>query len=210
MARKSMWLILLVCVVGMGLIVSACAKKQTVKVGVAQVTAAPAGVNPEEGIAVQKPAGENPLPAANAAPMVKPKEQGRMKEQSRIKEEASTSAAAKPRALDLAGLRIQFAFDDYSVSSKSEENLNTIAEWMKTHPGTKIQIQGYTCDIGTDEYNLALGDQRAQNAEKYLENLGVDQSRLSRISYGKEKPRVPNTDEANRSINRRDEFVMVN
>ncbi len=139
MARKSMWLILLLSIVGVGLIASGCAKKQTVKVGVAPVTAAPSGINPEEGIAFQKPAGENPLPAANAAPMVKPKEQGRMKEQSRIKEEASTSAAAKPRALDLAGLRIQFAFDDYSVSSKSEENLNTIAEWMKTHPGIHLR-----------------------------------------------------------------------
>ena len=84
-----------------------------------------------------------------------------------------------------------------------------MASWMKNNPDAKVQIQGNTCDIGTAEYNLALGEQRASSAKTYLERLGISGGRLSTISYGLEKPRVPNTDEANRSMNRRDEFVPV-
>ncbi|MGB9699895.1 MAG: OmpA family protein, partial [Thermodesulfobacteriota bacterium] len=84
-----------------------------------------------------------------------------------------------------------------------------IAKWMAENPEKKIQIQGHTCDIGTAEYNLALGEQRANSAKRYLESLGISGDRLAVISYGLEKPRVPNNNEANRSLNRRDEFVPV-
>jgi peptidoglycan-associated lipoprotein len=114
---------------------------------------------------------------------------------------------AAPAPFDLTGMRIQFAFDDYSLAIHSKENLERIAGWMKSNPEVKIQIQGNTCNIGTAEYNLALGEQRAASAKEYLEQMGVDGGRLSTISYGFERPRVPNTDEANRSLNRRDEFV---
>jgi peptidoglycan-associated lipoprotein len=207
MVRKSMWLILLVSMVGMGLIASGCAKKNMVKVGVAPEPVVPMNrdVNPGPYVAVQKPQQQNPLPADNAAPVVTPKEESNTKA-----EERPARMAVKPKVFDLEAFHIQFAFDDYNLSSTSEKNLNRIAAWMKSHPANRIQIQGYTCDIGTDEYNLALGDQRAKNAEKYLEAMGVDRSRLSTISYGKENPRVPNTDESHRAMNRRDDFVMMN
>ncbi len=201
MMKKSMWLILWISMVGLSLIASGCAKRETVKTGVASAPVAPMQkeVNPAPRTmqtpppqVVQTPQ-PKPTTEAKAAPMVRPKEE----------------TMPKPKALSLSDLRIGFAFDDYSLSSKAEENLNKIAEWMKNHPGTRIQVQGNTCDIGTDEYNLALGDERAESAEKYLETMGVDSTRLSRISYGREKPRVPNTNEENRSMNRRDEFVAV-
>jgi peptidoglycan-associated lipoprotein len=116
---------------------------------------------------------------------------------------------AAPAPFDLTGMRIQFAFDDSSLSTRSKENLEKIAAWMKGNPNVKIQIQGNTCNIGTSEYNLALGEERATSAKNYLESLGVDGGRLSTISYGLERPRVPNKDEANRSLNRRDEFVPM-
>jgi len=119
------------------------------------------------------------------------------------------AAPPAPEAIDLAGLRLQFAFDDYSLSSKSKENLEKVAGWMKKEETAKIQIEGHTCDIGTNEYNLALGERRANSAKTYLEGLGVGSNRISTISYGEERPLVPNTDEANRSKNRRDEFVMA-
>jgi len=125
------------------------------------------------------------------------------------KEEAAPKAEAKPAPLDLNALRIQFAFDDYSLSARSKENLEKIGAWMKQNPPIKVQIQGNTCDIGTSEYNLALGDRRAVSAKEYLVALGIEASRLATISYGEEKPRAPNSDEANRSLNRRDEFVTV-
>ena len=202
MARKSsLWLIGLTSVVAMGLVASGCAKKQMMKeemAGMPAMEAKKEEAKPQAPQALEKPKEEASRPTA-MAPAMEPKEETMPKE------------TAKPveKSFDLAGSRIQFAFDDYSLSSKSEDRLNRVAEWLKKNPDTKVQIQGYTCDIGTDEYNLALGEERAESAEKYLERMGVDSSRLSRISYGKEKPMVPNSDEENRSLNRRDEFVML-
>jgi peptidoglycan-associated lipoprotein len=201
MARKSsLWLIVLISVVAMGFVASGCAKKQMMREEMAGKPAMQAKqeAKPEAPQAVEKPKEESSGPTT-MAPVTKPEEETLPKE--------AAKGAEKP--FDLAGSRILFAFDDYSLSGQSEDRLKKVAEWLKKNPDTKIQIQGYTCDIGTDEYNLALGDERAESAEKYLESMGVDSNRLSRISYGKEKPLVPNSDEENRSLNRRDEFVML-
>ena len=202
MGRKfSLWLILSVSVFAIGLVSSGCSKKQMVReemAGKPAMEARKEEVMPLAPQALEKPKEEASKPAATV-PAAK------------LNEETMPNETAKPaeKRFDLAGSRIQFAFDDYSLSSKSEDRLNKVAEWLKKNPDIKIQIQGYTCDIGTDEYNLALGEERALSAGKYLERMGVDENRLSRISYGKERPRVPNTDEENRALNRRDEFVML-
>ena len=191
--KSSIWLMGLISVVAMGLVASGCAKNQMVREEMAG-----------------KPAMEAKKEEAKPQAEAKPKEEASMPTQM-APEEVMPKEAAKPaqRPFDLAASRLHFAFDDYSLSTNSEKKLNKVAEWLKKHPDTKVQIQGYTCDIGTEEYNLALGEERAESAEKYLEKMGVDSNRLSRISYGKERPRVPNTDEENRSLNRRDEFVML-
>jgi peptidoglycan-associated lipoprotein len=193
MVRKSSaWLVALICIVAIGLVASGCAKKQVVKEEVgAKPIAKKEEAKAEAPKVVEKLREE--APKAEAAPEEKPKEAAKPEE--------------KPALIDLSALRIQFAFDDYSLSVQSKENLTKIATWMSKNPATKIQIQGHTCDIGTVEYNLALGDQRANSARKYLEGLGISRGRVFTISYGLERPRVPNTDEANRSLNRRDEFV---
>jgi peptidoglycan-associated lipoprotein len=107
------------------------------------------------------------------------------------------------------GLRIQFAFDDYSLSSKAKENLEKLAAWMKKADEAKIQVEGHTCEVGTNEYNLALGERRANSAKTYLEGLGITAGRLSTISYGEERPLDPGHTEEARSKNRRAEFVMT-
>ncbi|MBU1207992.1 MAG: OmpA family protein, partial [Proteobacteria bacterium] len=114
-----------------------------------------------------------------------------------------------PEPIDLVSLRIQFAFDDYTLATKSKENLEKLAAWMSRSPAEKVQIEGHTCDIGTSEYNLALGERRANSAKKYLEGLGVASPRISTISYGEERPLVPNKNESERSKNRRDEFIKT-
>ena len=80
---------------------------------------------------------------------------------------------------------------------------------MKENPKAKVHIQGNTCNIGTEEYNLSVGDRRAYSGKEFLVDLRIDPSRLTTISYGKEKPRVPNIDESNRSLNPRGDFVVV-
>jgi len=199
--KSSFWLVVLISVVTIAFVVSGCAKKQVVKEEVAgkpTVEAKKEEPKPEAPKGVEKPKEEAPKPI-EAAPVEKPKIEAKPKEAAKPEE--------KPVPIDLAALRIQFAFDDYSLSTQSQENLKKIATWMSKNPAKKIQIQGHTCDIGTAEYNLALGDRRANSAKKYLEGLGISADRLSTISYGLERPRVPNTNEANRSLNRRDEFV---
>ncbi len=202
MLRKSLlWWIVSVSVVAIGLVSFGCSKQQIVKEEMAGKPVMEA----------EKEEAMPPVPQALEKPKEEASKPAEMAPAAKLNEETIPNEMAKPaeKPFDLAGSRIQFAFDDYSLSSKSEDRLNKVVEWLKKNPDIKIQIQGYTCDIGTDEYNLALGDERALSAGKYLEKMGVDANRLSRISYGKERPRVPNTDEENRALNRRDEFVML-
>ncbi len=195
--KSSWWLVVLVGIIAVGFLATGCAKKSLVKEEVAgrsaaaQPTPAPAPVTPPKAEAQPTPA---PAPAA---PTPAPP-----------KAEAAPPAPAVP-SIDLASLRLQFAFDDYSLSSKSKENLEKLAAWMKKANNVKVQVEGHTCDIGTNEYNLALGERRANSAKSYLEGLGVSSARISTISYGEERPMVPNSDEANRSKNRRDDFVAA-
>lgn len=197
--KSSVWLVIFISIVAIAFIATGCAKKQVVKEEAAAKPVveakkveppAPTPAAPKEEAKVEAPA---PAPAA-------PREE--------TKREAAPRAEEKPAPIDLQGLRIQFAFDDYNLSSKSKENLEKIASWMSKNAAAKIQVEGHTCDIGTAEYNLALGERRANSAKKYLEGLGVGSARISTISYGEERPLLPNADEANRSKNRRDEFVQ--
>jgi peptidoglycan-associated lipoprotein len=217
MVRKSsVWLVVLISVVAIAFIVSGCAKKQIVKQETTPQTAVvpkkeeaksvvpkKEEAKPEVPKPVEKPKEQAPAPKAEVAPIAKPKEEAKTVS----KTEAVVKSEIKPVSLDLSGLHLQFAFDDYNLSTQSKENLDKVASWMKKDPNARIEIQGYTCDIGTAEYNLALGERRANSAKKYLEALGVEAARLSTISYGEERPRVPNIDEGHRSMNRRDEFV---
>jgi len=191
--KSSWWLVILVCVVAVGFLATGCSKKSMVK---------------EEAAGRQAPAVEAKQEAP-PAPMAPPKEEAQPAPPAPAPAPKVEAAPPAAEAIDLVGLRLQFAFDDYSLSTKSKENLEKLAGWMKKTEMAKIQIEGHTCDIGTNEYNLALGERRANSAKTYLEGLGVSSGRISTISYGEERPLVPNTDEANRSKNRRDEFVMA-
>ncbi|WP_341747273.1 peptidoglycan-associated lipoprotein Pal [Candidatus Tisiphia endosymbiont of Dascillus cervinus] len=101
------------------------------------------------------------------------------------------------------GDRIFFAFNKSDLSSKSKEQLNKQAVWLKKHCCTKATIEGHCDERGTREYNLALGERRAESVRKYLIGLGIDNNRLDTISYGKEKPAVMGCDEAAWAQNRR-------
>ena len=111
--------------------------------------------------------------------------------------------------IDLANLRILFAFDDNNLSTKARANLQKLGGWMKRNPQVKIRIEGHTCNLGRLEYNLALGDRRANEAKKHLAGLGINPNRIAAVSYGEEKPMMPNLNESNRSKNRRAEFVKT-
>ncbi len=200
--KAPVWLIVIFSVTAFMFVLSGCAKKQVVKeeMGAKPVAEVKkAAPKPEAPKAVEKPRQEAKAEVPAPAPAPPPK---------KVKVEAAPPAPA-PSALDLKSMTIRFAFDDYSLSQKSKENLEKIGSWMSKNPGAKIQIQGNTCDIGTAEYNLALGEQRADSTKRYLEGLGISAAKLSTVSFGEEKPAVANSNEENRSQNRRDDFVTA-
>ena len=96
---------------------------------------------------------------------------------------------------DLNDQRVFFAFNSAEISDEAENNLLGQSLYLKHHEGTKIQIAGNCDERGSTEYNLALGARRANAAKKVLVNDGIEASRISTISYGKERPLVKGTGE---------------
>ncbi len=102
-----------------------------------------------------------------------------------------------------------FDFDSYKINGSAKSALKTDADWLKSNPNATVQIEGHCDERGTTEYNLALGERRANAAKNYLIRLGVEKSRLSTISYGKERPADPGHDESAWAKNRRAAFVIL-
>lgn len=114
-----------------------------------------------------------------------------------------TEGAGVPGTAD-AGLKTAyFDFDSYSLRSDARSALKSNADWMRSNPKTTVQIEGHCDERGTTEYNLALGERRAYAAREYLIRVGIEDSRLSVISYGEERPSDPGHDEAAWAQNRR-------
>ena len=170
---------LLVAVVAMGFFLAACGCFQQAMRGEA---APPA---PE--------AAPAPAPAPEAAPAPAPAP------------EAAPEVAPAP-AVELSD--INFDFDKYDIRSGDADLLKKNYEWFKANPG-RVRIEGNCDERGTVEYNLVLGQKRADAAKKFLTDLGVDGSRLDTISYGKEKPMDPGHNEAAWAKNRRDHFTPL-
>jgi peptidoglycan-associated lipoprotein len=126
------------------------------------------------------------------------------------KERMAREAAEKNRtvAADLAAM-INFDYDQAQVRSADQATLDRKAAILIANPGVKLRIAGHADERGSDEYNLALGNRRAAAAKRYLENKGVDASRLDVISYGEERPLNPGSDETAYAQNRRDEFEVT-
>ena len=101
------------------------------------------------------------------------------------------------------GDRVFFALDRYDVSAEAQQQLQKQAAWLQQYPAVTVTVEGHADERGTREYNLALGERRANSVANYLTALGVDKSRLSVISYGKERPECTESNEACWSQNRR-------
>jgi peptidoglycan-associated lipoprotein len=134
----------------------------------------------------------------------------RLEEQKRIEEErlASEQKEAMAAKSELENQDIHFDFDSSVISEADQTILQAKAEWIRSHPKSTIIIEGYCDDRGTEAYNLALGERRAESAKSFLVNLGIDASRMTTISYGEERPMDPGQNEAAWAKNRRAHFVI--
>ena len=117
------------------------------------------------------------------------------------------AARLRQQVADLEGKSVYFDFDAFVVKSDYDAMLRDQAEFLKANPGDKLVVQGNTDERGGSEYNLALGQKRAEAVRKALAVLGAPADRIEATSFGKEKPRAACHDESCWSQNRRDDFV---
>ncbi len=104
---------------------------------------------------------------------------------------------------------VQFAFDSALVDETERAKTEAAASYLKANAGTFVTLEGHCDEQGSAEYNMSLGERRAQAVRTYLMNLGIDSTRIQTKSFGKEKPKDPGHDEKAWSVNRRVEFVVM-
>jgi len=210
MVRKSLSIIVLI--LCFGLILTGCPKKTVVK-------EEPSVKRAEE------LAGEREKAAKLEAERAAKEKEAREKELARIREEEAKKAREKEFEKSLVAKKepgiegevleskllkdIHFDFDKYDIRSGDAEILKENAALLMKHPTLKIQIEGHCDERGTSEYNLALGERRANSAKKYLVSLGMRADQISTISYGEEKPLDPGHNEEAWAKNRRDHFIIL-
>ena len=104
---------------------------------------------------------------------------------------------------------VNFEYDKSNLTGDAKKKIQGNADWMKAHPAVNMQIEGHCDARGSIEYNLSLGERRAQAVKNYMVNLGVPANRLSIISYGQEKPLASGDSESDYQKNRRANFVPL-
>ena len=122
---------------------------------------------------------------------------------------AETPMKPAPAVATLPLKDIFFNFDDATILAGQKMGLNRDFAWLKAHPDVKVVISGNCDERGTEEYNLALGERRAETAKNYLVAEGISADQISTISYGKDRPFVLGHDESAWSLNRRDHFTVA-
>ena len=105
--------------------------------------------------------------------------------------------------------RILFDTDQSEVDAEDQETLRSQAAYLRQYPNVRVSVEGHADERGTREYNLALGEKRANAAKNYLASLGINADRISTISYGKERPEATGSDESSWARNRRAVTVTV-
>lgn len=190
MRKKLLSLALIVFIISFALAMGGCAKK-------APVTTEPVGVTAPD---TAKAEADAKAAAAEAA----------RKEREALLEKELKEKAEREKLLAEAATfgDIYFDFDKYDLKPEARNVLSRLGDWLVEHGNFEIAIEGHCDERGTKEYNLALGERRAEAGKTYLVNLGVDAMRITTISYGEELPLDPGHNEEAWSKNRRDHFVI--
>ncbi|MCF6196358.1 MAG: peptidoglycan-associated lipoprotein Pal [Emcibacter sp.] len=171
--------------IGAALLLSACANSNTNTGALDNAPAEPVAAEPQEPVVAE------PTESVTTEPMM----------------EDPATEESLDRAADNA--LVYFGYDRYDLSAEGGAGLQAQAAWLVAHADVKVTVEGHCDERGTREYNLALGDRRANAVKNYLVALGVDPSRIHTVSYGKERPAVTGTGESVWSKNRRG-YTRVN
>jgi peptidoglycan-associated lipoprotein len=132
-----------------------------------------------------------------------------MTELERAERERRSREAATSVAREALTEIVFFEYDSDEITPTAEDKLQGKAAVLRSNPGVRLRIEGHCDQRGSTEYNLALGQRRAESVRAYLLNLGIDGSRLSTASYGKERPLMEGDDEESLARNRRAEFAVT-
>lgn len=127
-------------------------------------------------------------------------DEARMRAQALEEERLAQEAARESFVND----KVYFEYDSAVIDAAAQSVLNSKAEWLRENPEATIIVEGHCDERGTNDYNLALGDRRANSVKTYLMDLGVSASRMTTISYGEERLADP----SNHALNRRAQFVI--
>lgn len=168
-----------------------------------------------------KPAqtGQKPLTAEEQARLAQEEALKRKEREARISEEDLAKSRSDKERMDrekaLQGQKtalpvtvIYFEYDSYNVQQEDLSKIKEVGEWMKANGSARIVVEGHCDERGTVEYNLALGQKRADVVKNHLTKLGIDEKRIRIISFGKEMPAVPGHTEEAWAKNRRVNFAI--
>jgi peptidoglycan-associated lipoprotein len=106
------------------------------------------------------------------------------------------------------GDRVFFDFDKSDLTPEAQDTVEKVVAWLKTYPDVTLTVEGHCDERGTREYNLALGERRANAVTSYMVALGIDANRVANLSFGKERPAVRGSNEAAWAQNRRGVFIV--
>jgi peptidoglycan-associated lipoprotein len=132
-----------------------------------------------------------------------------MAERARADRERRDREAATSVAREALTEIVFFEYDSDEITPTAEDKLQSKAAVLRANPGVRLRIEGHCDQRGSTEYNLALGQRRAEAVRAYLLNLGIDGARLSTTSFGKERPLMEGDDEESLARNRRAEFAVT-
>lgn len=110
---------------------------------------------------------------------------------------------------NVAADRVFFGFDQFNIDAEDQATLRSQAQWLARYPAVRVTLEGHADERGTRDYNIALGERRANAAKNYLAAIGVDPGRIDVISYGKERPAATGSTEEAYAQNRRAVTVVL-
>ena len=147
---------------------------------------------------------------AKKAPQVLPPDPGTPSQTETTPSSAPTPGSQADFVAQMMGQdTIYFDTDKFNIDSTDQAALAAQAQWLMNYPAKRLTVEGHADERGTREYNLALGERRANAAKNYLVSLGVDAGRITTVSYGKERPVALGSDEESWARNRRAVTVTV-